>query len=93
MRPRSPVPLGVMLEWTLSLPNTEDDRTKHSSSHTQNLVALDLLYTGRSDCRPGSRSRQWGSDRSKIAARTATPVESSDQRQRLGALIVLRYFW
>lgn len=88
------VPFGVMLEWTLSLPNTEDDRTKHSSSHTQNLVALDLLYTGRSDLQTGvSLYAQWGSDPIEDRGADGAPVESSDERQRLGALIMLRYFW
>jgi hypothetical protein len=88
------VPLGVMLEWKISLPRTKDDQTKQSTSHTQNLLALDLLYTGRSDLQTGfSIFGQWGSDPIEDRGADGAPIRSSDERKLVGALLLLRYFW
>jgi hypothetical protein len=87
------VPVAIMLEWVISFPNTHDDLTDSSSSRTQNRLAFDAFYSGRSDLQTGfSIFGQWGSDPIEDRAADGT-TRKSDERELVGAMLVLRYFW
>lgn len=87
------VPLGIMLEWVISFPNTHDDLTDASTSRTQNRLAFDAFYTGRSDLQTGvSIYGQWGSDPIEDRAADGS-TRKSDERELVGAMLMLRYFW
>jgi hypothetical protein len=87
------VPVAFMLEYTLSLPHAHSQLSDTSHSYTQNLLALDVLYTGRSDLQTGVvLFGQWGTDPIQNQS-TDGSVLTSGRNTRLGAELTLRYFW
>jgi hypothetical protein len=87
------IPLALMLEYRLALPQTDNHETDETDSRDENTFGIGLYYSGRADMQTGFIVyAQYGSDR-VIGRNEQGDPEESGRADLVGLRYMLRYFW
>jgi hypothetical protein len=87
------VPLALMLEYRLSLPQLTNQRTDRSTSRTEHIFGGGLYYSGRADLQTGLVVYgQFGAE--PVSGRDSEgDPKPSGRPSLIGARYMIRYFW